>query len=65
MTSPEFVAEMTAQLEAARQEMETAADPETVALAAARVANLTDLTCRHGTDISHILAPAMAGGTAR
>lgn len=61
MTSPAFVAEMTAQLEAARQHVETGTDPETVELAAARMADLTDLTCRQGADITHILTPAKDG----
>lgn len=61
MTSPAFVAEMTAQLEAARQDAEASTDPETAELAAARMADLTDLTCRHGTDITHILTPATDG----
>ena len=61
MTSPEFVAEMTAQLAAARHVLDTATDPETMALAAARLADLTDLTCRHGSDITHILTSAKEG----
>ncbi len=60
MTSPQFVAEMTAQLEAAHLALQAAPDADAAALAAARVADLNDLLCRHGSDISHILTPQPA-----
>ena len=54
MTSPEFVTEMTAQLSAARRQLREATDSDVAALAAARLADLTDLARRHGVDIGHI-----------
>ncbi len=62
MTSPEFVTEMTSQLAAARHQLDTAVDAESASLAAARLADLTDIARRHGADIGHIggLAPEPA-----
>ncbi len=60
MTAPMFVAEMTAQLTAARRELASAWDAEAAASAAARLADLLDIAARAGADLSHIdgLAPA-------
>lgn len=57
MTSPAFATEMNSQIEQARQALEratAAGDDESAEAAAARLADLTEVTRRHGVDVHHV-----------
>lgn len=57
MTSPAFATEMNSQIEQARLALERATvaeDHEGAELAAARLADLTEVTRRHGVDVHHV-----------
>lgn len=57
MTCPSFALEMNSQLDQARRELDNAReseDQEAIALAEARIADLADVTRRHGVDVHHV-----------
>ncbi len=68
MTSPAFATEMNSQLEQARRALELAMvtdDHDAAASAAARLADLTEVTRRHGVDVHHVTTAADAAAGER
>lgn len=57
MTCPSFALEMNNQLDRARRDLDHARaseDQDAIALAEARIADLADVTRRHGVDVHHV-----------
>jgi hypothetical protein len=57
MTCPSFALEMNSQLDQARRDLDIAReseDQDAIALAEARIADLADVTRRHGVDVHHV-----------
>lgn len=61
MTCPAFATEMNSQLDQARRALELATgadDHDAAAIAAARLADLAEVTRRHGVDVHHVSTAA-------
>ena len=57
MTCPSFALEMNNQLDQARRDLDQARaseEQDAIALAEARIADLADVTRRHGVDVHHV-----------